>query len=236
MHYLIAYWLEPGSPPAREQALRTYFDLQCHTKRLFDAQQLIVTNIDYPGAIPLILPDGFKREHAIHVKFFALHQILQNGYELPICMHDHDMFLTAAINCDDGAIHCTSAPQGKFSDQLVAFPEQSQEALRVFLEALNRFDCYFGMHTGWGSEARHEGMYSSEVTLANMKPYPFAEIPIKADIPYRDLVSFDIQEHHSLDAIDCDAGPIQAGTKAVHGHINKGPATELLIDWIADTE
>lgn len=103
MNYLIAYWLEPGSSREQENALRTYFDLQTYSKHLFGAEQIIITNIDYDGAIALELPPAFTREHALQVKYLALQQLLSLGYELPICMHDHDLFIKAPIATDGAA-------------------------------------------------------------------------------------------------------------------------------------
>jgi hypothetical protein len=232
MDYLVAYWLDPQSSEEREAALRVYFDMQLYTKSLFGGNQLIVTNIDYQGAIPFDEPKGFTREHAMHVKYFALQQILRAGHDLPICLHDHDMFIKSPLTVNAEAIRCTSKNRERFSDQLLVFPPLAREPLENFLQRLNDLDCLFGMHVGYGTEQRHEGIYSSEFTLANLQPYPFADIPIEADIISRDLVSFDIREHHSLDAVNCDAKPIPAKAQAVHGHLNKGPATELLVDWI----
>ena len=237
MNYVVSYWVSPDTREERKDALRIYFDLQRYTKAQFGAEQLIVTNLDYPGAIPLQLPAGFRREFGMFAKFLGLGQLIRDGLEFPITVHDHDMFVRDALQHDDSAIICASGGDAYFSDQIVIFPEISRAALMDFIERLEDVESHPPLlHSGYGSEIRHEGMYSTESIHCNMQPRPFADIPIKVDIPYRDLVSFDIQGHHSLDPAECECGPIPDDVLAVHGHLNKGPATDQLVNWLTRTK
>lgn len=129
-------------------------------------------------------------------------------------------------------IRCVSKYQGRFSDQLVVFPPASKRQLDAYLETLSTLRVEFAPRYGYGIEKRHEGMYSSEATMAKVDPYPFTETPIIADIISSDLVSRNIRDHHSLEAANCFAEQIPAHVQAVHGHLNKGPATDVLVDWL----
>ena len=233
MNYVISYWLSPDSSPERERELRRYFDLQCYTKEQFGARQLIVTNIDYPGAIPFVEPPGFSREYAFFAKQFGVAQLIDSGFEFPFAVHDHDMFIRNPLPASESAILCSSKSGHCFSDQLVIYPQISKEALLGYVNLLKTFDFDKGVQTGYGCETRHEKMYSSEVTLARIKPNPFIDIPVEIAISFRDLVSFDILDHHSLDPADCECNPVPDDVQAVHGHLNKGPATDALIKWLA---
>ena len=232
MNYLLSYWIPSDASDQRKEALRTYFDLQCYLKRQFGAKQIIVTNLDYAGAIRFEEPPGFSYEYGMFTKFFGLGQIIRDGFDFPITVHDHDMFIRQPLIANEQAIVCSSSGDHHFSDQLVIYPELSRLALEKFIDKLSSFDFFKGLQSGYGTAVRHERMYSSEITLANMQPNPFAGIPIDASITYRDLVSHHIVGQHSLDVGTSECEPIPAEVQAVHGHLNKGPATDALIDWM----
>lgn len=232
MNYVTSYWIPPDAPDHRKDSLQTYFDLQRYTKQQFGADQIIVTNLDYPGALPFIEPPGFKREYGMFAKLFGIGQLIDQGLEFPIVVHDHDMFVREGLPHSETAILCASMEGHRYSDQLAVYPEVSRNALTGFIDHLKTFEFVKKFHHGYGSEARHEKMYSTEMTLGNTKPNPFADIPIEIAISFRDLVSFDILEHHSLDSSHCECDLIPPEVQAVHGHLNKGPATEALVDWL----
>ena len=233
LNYVICYWVAPETSDARRKSLVRYFDLQRHTKSNFGAEQIIVTNLDYPGAIPFVEPPGFKREHALFAVYFGLGQLIDEGLSLPVVLHDHDVFLRAPVKAVDDAIQCIGrSPGGSFSEQLLVFPELSKNALKDYITHLKTFEFCTGQRLDHGADVRHDGMFSSEYTLANTKPSPFDGIPIEASIELRDLVSFDIGAHHSLDAAYCECNTISDNAQAVHGHLNKGPATDALLKWL----
>ena len=232
MNYLLSYWIPPDASDERKDALRTYFDLQCHLKRQFGAEQIIVTNLDYAGAIRFQEPPGFSYQYGMFAKPFGLGQMVDSGLEFPITLHDHDMFIRQPLAANQHAIRCSSGSDQHFSDQLVIYPELSKHALTTYVDKLKRFDFPKGLHSGYGTEVRHEQMYSTEVTLNHMNPHPFADIAIDVSIPFRDLVTFDILDQHSLDAGFSECNFIPPDVQAVHGHLNKGPATDALIDWL----
>lgn len=233
MNYVICYWAPPDLSPRREQALRRYFDLQRYTKAQFGAEQLIVTNLNYPGAIEFIEPPGFKREHALFARYFGLGQLFDQGLGFPLCVHDHDAFINRPMHAR-GHIQCLAmTPNGTFSEQFVIYPEAAKQALQAYIERLKQFQFGTLQRRELGAAVRHEGMYSSEFTLATLTENPFQGMPVQASISHRDLVSFDIQGHHSLDTAYCECNPINADTQVVHGHINKGPASDALFEWLA---
>jgi hypothetical protein len=233
MNYLLSYWISPDSSDERKDALRTYFDLQCYLKQQFGAKQTIVTNLDYAGAIPLQEPPGFSYKYGMFAKHFGLGQMIRNGLEFPIAVHDHDMFIRQPLAANQHAIRCSSGGGDYFSDQLVIYPELSKHAVVRYIDKLESFDFPTGLHSGYGTEVRHEKMYSTEVTQHYMEPRPFTGIDIDVSIPFRDLVTFDILEQHSLDAGVSECKPIPMEVEAVHGHLNKGPATDALIGWLS---
>lgn len=236
MNYVISFWLPPDAGPVRESALRAYFDLQRASKARFGANQLIVTNIDYENAIAFDAPPGFSREYGLLAKYFGLGQIIEAGYEFPIAMHDHDTFIRARLPHDPEAILCGSAPLGQFSEQCVVFPESSKAALVNYIAQLQTFDFPKMERPGSAARGRHQGMYSTEAVKGLMQPDPFAGLTLRPVLRVHDMVSFDIGGQNSLDSGCCEARPIRRGTQAVHGHINKGPASQLLMDWLDDRE
>ena len=233
MNYLLSYWIPPDASDQRKDALRTYFDLQCYLKRQFGAEQIIVTNLDYAGAIAFEEPPGFSYEYGMFAKTFGVGQMIRNGLEFPITVHDHDMFIRQPLTANQHAIRCSSGGEAHFSDQLVIYPELSKQALTNYVDRLMSFDFPKGRQSGYGAEVRHESMYSSEITQAYMQPKPFADIAIDVSIPFRDLVTFDILDQNSLDAGISQCKPIPMEVQAVHGHLNKGPATDALIEWMS---
>ncbi|RBP49776.1 hypothetical protein [Arenicella xantha] len=233
MNYVVSYWAPDDMASDRRDALRRYFDLQHYTKTRFGGHQIILTNIDYPSAIQLQVPTKFSKPYAMFAKYLGLGQMVRAGLEFPIALHDHDMFIRTQLPVNDTAIQCCSGSGSTFSDQLVVFPECSKDKLMAFIERLESFDFPLGFNAGYGCEVRHEEMFSTEVAAALMDPPPFAGMRIEVNIPFRDIVSFDILEHHSLDVAQCECQPISSDAVAVHAHINKGPATDALIDWLA---
>lgn len=231
--YVIGYWLDPASAPEREAALRTYFDLQKHTKQQLGAEQIIVTNIDYEGALTLKIPEGFTPRHAQFSKHLAVYQLLQSGIDLPICVHDHDLFLKQELQADPHAIRCGSKYSGIFSDQILVIPPSAREEIMAYYQQLFELELPFHTQSGYGTEQRHEGLYSTEMALRLMQQFPFKDVPIVDDILCYDLVSHEIQEHHSLDNGNCEAQPVPEYAQVVHGHLNKGQATEVLVDWLS---
>lgn len=233
MNYLISYWLNPEVPRRRADELRRYFDLQCYLKQQFGAQQTIITNLDYEGAIPFIEPQGFSKEYAFFAKQFGLGQLLERGYALPVAVHDHDLFIRQPLPHQHDAILCGSQFDGLFSDQLVVYPEIARKQIMEYVMYLREFNFPKALQHGYGCKTRHESLYSSEVTMTKLEKNPYADIPIKTAISVHDLVSHNIVDHHSLDEAECEYIPIEAAIQAVHGHLNKGPSTKALIDWLA---
>jgi hypothetical protein len=233
MNYVISYWVPPDTSEQRKEYLRRYFDLQCYTKTQFGASQTIITNLDYEGAIAFPEPEKMIEEYGLFARYFGLGQLIQDGLEFPIAVHDHDTFIRAPLVASDSAILCASKNEYNFSEQLVVYPEISRMPLSALINKFQNYDFHKALSCGYGTEARHEQMYNPEEALANMRPLPFEGIPIESSISLRDLVSFDILGHHSLDAQECECKPIPDSVQAVHGHLNKGAATEALIDWLA---
>jgi tetratricopeptide (TPR) repeat protein len=230
--YVIGYWLDPDSPPHRAEELRKYFDLQIYSKQQFGAQQIIVTNIDYEGAMPLRVPEGFKPEHAMFAKYLAVQQVIEENREFPICLHDHDLFIKRPLRVSSNHIVSSQTEAHAFSDQLVVFPSQAASAINTVCERLKNFNLPFQHRVGYGCEQRHERRFSTEVTLARTQPYPFTGIPIDAHLECANLVGQKIREQHSLDPGHCEAAAIPPTADAVHGHLNKGPVTDSLVDWL----
>lgn len=232
MNYVISYWVPPGTSEQRKDYLRRYFDLQCYTKAQFGAVQSIITNLDYEGAIAFPNPRKISKEYGLFSRYFGLGQLIRDGLKFPIAVHDHDTFIRGPLVASDSAILCASKTEYNFSEQLVIYPKVSRKALLACINRFENYDFHKALHIGNGTEVRHEQMYSPEAALANMRPPPFDGIPIEDSLSLRDLVSFDILGHHSLDAEECECNPIPDSVQAVHGHLNKGPATEALVDWL----
>lgn len=233
MNYLCSYWLSPDASEARVAELKRYFDLQCYLKRRMGSQQIILTNIDYPNAIPIDLPYNFTAEFAMFARFFGLAQVIKSGISFPLCVHDHDFFNAKELVYDDGAILVAALVNDFFSDQVVVYPEISKQVILDFVDSLWALDFEAFMQSGYGTEVRHEGLFSTEQTLVNLGLHPFEPIPIRREFNIKDQVSFDIVDQHSLDSAHVKAEPIPAGIHGVHGHLNKGPATDVLLDWLA---
>ena len=232
MNYVITYWVPPGTSEARKDTLRLYFDLQRETKARFGGHQTIVTNIDYRGAVPFLQPTGFLPQHGIIAKWIGLGQMIHRGMKFPIMMHDHDVFIRASIAHDPDAICSAYAKDGYISDQIVLIPEKCKNDVINYVNRLLQFTFHGTCRSGYGCEVRHEGRYSSESIQINMNPKPFATTPMKSCINIRDLVSFDIKNRHSLDPGNSDCNPIPDDAQAVHGHLNRGKASQLLMAWL----
>lgn len=233
MNYVISYWVPPDMSEQRRAQLKAYFDLQRFAKSRFGAEQLIVTNLDYPGAIPFVEPPGFRREYGLFAMYFGLKQLIEQGLDFPITVHDHDLFIRAPMPEHATAIQCVgSEGKGTFSEQIVVFPACSQNALMDYIDYLAEFTFFKHKRNDYGTDVRHDNMYSSESAMSNLHPPPFANFNILSNIRHCDLVSFDIQGHHSLDPAYCESEPIAADTQAVHGHLNKGPASDALLEWL----
>ena len=231
--YVCCYWLSPDAGDSRETELRRYFDLQIYLKKRLGCQQLIVTNIDYPGAIAMKLPPKFTPKHALYTRYYGLKQLVESGLEFPICLHDHDFFNAQSLPHDSEAMLVGALIDGLFSEQVVVYPETSKQAVIDYADMLWDPDFEGHLQSGYGTESRHEGNYSTEQTIANLAIRPFESIPIRKAINVKDQVSFDIVDQHSLDIGEaaCEASP--PGTSGIHGHINKGQATEVMLDWLA---
>lgn len=233
MNYICAYWLSPDVSRSRAHELKKYFDLQSYLKKRFGSKQIIVTNIDYPGAIPMKLPHGFTSKHALFTRYFAVKQVLESGLQFPICVHDHDSFNATPLPHDHNAILVGSTSKSYFSEQVAVYPECAKEALLEFTSAVWNLEFEGFTQSGFGTESRHEGNYSLETALARLNYNPFEGIEVRAAIRVKDQVSFEILEKHSLDQADIDADDISNAVDVVHGHLNKGVATEKMLNWLA---
>lgn len=237
--YVCSYWLSPEAGKTRVAELKRYFDLQCYLKKRMGCRQIILSNIDYPEAIDLELPPNFTPKYAFFARYFGLKQLLESGVQFPICLHDHDFFNVQHLAHDDGAILAGAINRGCFSEQAVIYPEIAKQALLDFINTLWKldFDTSGTLKSGYGTEVRHEGMYSTEKTKASDSMQPFKSIPMQQALNIKDQVSFDIVAHHSLDASPISTGglsaEIPAGTHGVHGHLNKGEATDVMLNWLA---
>lgn len=235
MNYVITYYVPPDTSPARLDALREYFDLQRMTKRRFGRNQTIVTNMQFDGAVSFREPDGFMPEHGILAKWLGLGQMIREGMKFPITMHDHDLFLRDEIGADDVAIRHAFGASDYISDQIVIIPESRRDDVMAYVERLERFDYRATSRANdiYGSGVRHEGRWSSEGVQLNMRPRPFADVPHKAGIKLRDLVSFHIKGVHSLDeGGECDCGNIPEDIECVHVHLGRGSATGKFFRWL----
>ncbi len=233
MNYICAYWLSPDASRSRVNELKKYFDLQRYLKTRIGAKQIIVTNIDYPGAIRMKLPSDFNSKHALFTRYFAVKQVLESGLQFPICVHDHDSFNATTLPVDDNAILVGSTSKSYFSEQIAVYPQCAKEALFAFTKAIWNLELEGFTQSGYGTEVRHEGSYSIESAMARLDYNPFDGIEVRATIRVKDQVSFDILEKHSLDQAEIDAEHIPSDIDVVHGHLNKGPATEKLLNWLA---
>ncbi|MBL4671627.1 MAG: hypothetical protein JKX81_05165 [Arenicella sp.] len=233
MNYLCSYWLSADASDARVAELKRYFDLQCYLKRRMGSHQIILTNIDYPGATPIDLPLNFTTEFAMFTRYFGLAQVVKSGISFPLCVHDHDFFNGKELASDDSAILVGALVNDFFSDQVVVYPEISKQAILDFVDSLWALDFDAFIQSGYGTEVRHEGLFSTEQTMANLGLHPFESIPIRREFNVKDQVSFDIIDQHSLDPAYVEAQAIPASSHGAHGHLNKGPATNVLLDWLA---
>jgi hypothetical protein len=233
MNYLCSYWLSPDASDTRVAELKRYFDLQCYLKNRMGDNQIILTNIDYPDAVLIDLPPNFTIEFAMFARFFGLAQVIKSGISFPLCVHDHDFFNGKELAYDDGAILVGALVDDFFSDQVVVYPEISKQAILDFVDSLWALDFDASMQSGYGTEVRHEGLFSTEQTMVNLDLHPFESIPMRREFNVKDQVSFDIIDQHSLDLAYVEAQAIPAGSHGVHGHLNKGPATNVLLDWLA---
>ncbi len=232
MNYVVTYWVPPDTSEARKKALCMYFDLQRKTKERFGCHQTIVTNVDYPHAVPLVLPPGFLPRHGILAKWFGLGQMIDSGMRCPIMMHDHDVFIRAPIAYDMEAMYSAYARDGYVSDQIIIIPPMRKNDVMNYINRLRSFTFQGGFRNGYGCEIRHEGRYSSEIVQVKMQPRPFANTPAKPTITLQDVVSFDIQDTHSLDRGTADCPPISDEVQAVHAHLNRGEVTASLMEWL----
>ncbi|MBX2848861.1 MAG: hypothetical protein KTR16_11110 [Acidiferrobacterales bacterium] len=233
MNYLCSYWLNPESNAERESELRRYFDLQCYLKQRMGNTQVIVSNIDYPSAVAFELPLGFNSKFAMFTRFFALKQMILAGLEFPICCHDHDFFNARPLEHDPDHVLVSALVNGYFSDQVIVFPESSKQAIFDFVNTLEDFDYEPQLQSGYGTEIRHEGQYSTEQSYAHLNEKPFQNTPMRQAYNVLDQVSFDILDQHSLDHGTAKANDIPDYCHGVHGHVNKGQATEILLNWLS---
>jgi hypothetical protein len=233
MNYIISYWVAPETSDRRKEYLRRYFDLQHYTKRQLGATHIIITNLDYEGAIAFPEPKKIHKEYGLISRYLGLGQLIRDRVEFPIAVHDHDTFIREPLVASDSAILCASKIEHNFSEQLVVYPEISRTALIAYINKFENDDFPKMRQSGYGTDIRHEHMYSAEAAFTHMRPPPFEGIPIESSLSLQDLVSFDILGHHSLDPEECECNPIPDSVQAIHGHLNKGPATEALIDWLA---
>jgi len=233
VNYICAYWLSPDVSRSRVHELRKYFDLQCYLKKRIGAKQIIVTNIDYPGAFAMELPSGFTSKHALFTRYFAVKQLIESGLQFPICVHDHDSFNTTPLPVDENAILVGSTSKSYFSEQIAVYPQCAKEALLAFTRAIWNLEFEGFFQSGYGTELRHAGSYSLESAMARLNYNPFEDIEVRAAIRVKDQVSFEILENHSLDQAEIDAEDIPSDIDVVHGHLNKGLATEKLLNWLA---
>ncbi|RBP50617.1 hypothetical protein [Arenicella xantha] len=232
--YVCSYWLSPAAGEAREAELKRYFDLHCYLKQRMGSQQIILTNLDYPGAIELKVPPNFTEKYAFFARYFGLKQLIESGVQLPICLHDHDFFNAKDLPYDENAILVGSMVDGYFSEQAVVYPEIAKQAIMAFTDKLWSLDFTAGLQYGYGTEVRHEGLYSTEQTMSDLALQPFKSIPMRQGFNVKDQVSFDIVSHHSLDAASIASTEIPSGSHGIHGHLNKGQATEVMLDWLAE--
>ncbi len=233
MNYLCSYWLNPDADPQRVAELKRYFDLQCYLKQQMGSKQFVMTNIDYSGALKFDLPKSFSPKYALFTRYFALAQLVRLGVSFPICVHDHDLFHAKPLEFDDKSILVSALIDGFFSDQLVVYPESAKAAIIALSDYLGELNFEAGLQSGYGTEIRHEGLYSTEQTFFDLKLRPFESLPMRQAFNVKDQVSFDIVSQHSLDSGSADSRPIPRGTHAVHGHLNKGLATDTLLNWLA---
>ncbi len=233
MNYLCSYWLSPNASRAREVQLRRYFDLQCYLKQRMGCRQVIMTNIDYPGSISIDLPPNFTEEKAFFTRYFALKQQIEAGLEFPICLHDHDLFNAKPLPHDADAILVGSMKEGAFSEQAVVYPSIAKHAIFKFSDILWNQDIGSHRRAAYGAKRRHEGMFSTEQTIHDLVLRPFRSVPMRIAFNVKDQVSFDIGGQNSLDTGDAMCADIPPGVDAIHGHINKGQATDVLLDWLA---
>lgn len=233
MNYICSYWLSPEAGQSRAHELKKYFDLQCYLKRRIGAKQMVVTNIEYPGAIVMRLPPNFTSRHAQFTRYFAVKQVLESGLGFPLCVHDHDSFNVASLPHDPDAILVGSTTERYFSEQIAIYPQRAKEALLEFTRAVWNLEFAGFTQSGYGTESRHEGSFSLESAMANMKYKPFDDIEVRAAIRVKDQVSFDILEKHSLDQAEVYAEDIPDEIDVVHGHLNKGVASDKMLSWMA---
>lgn len=237
--YVCSYWLSPEADKSRVAELKRYFDLQCYLKKRMGCRQIILSNIDYPDAIELKLPSNFTAKHAFFSRYFGLKQLLESGVQFPICLHDHDFFNAQHLPDDEDAILAGAIDRGYFSEQAVVYPEMAKQALLDFINTLWEldYDASGALQSGYGTEVRHEGMYSTEQTMVSHSLQPFKSLAMRRAFNVKDQVSFDIGAHHSLDDSPISAegagAEIPAGTHGVHGHLNKGETTDVMLDWLA---
>lgn len=238
--YVCAYWLSPDASNARVAELKRYFDLQCYLKKRMGRTQIIMTNIDYPGAIDIQLPADFKKEDAMFTRYYGVQQLIKNGLQFPICLHDHDFFNSQDLPYSESAIFSGAVVDGCFSEQAVVYPKMAKQALVDFASSLASLGLALGagIKSGYGTEVRHEGLNSTEHVLRQYSLDQFKSLPMLDQLKVKDQVSFDILKHHSLDVVDVpiknNSAYVPAGSHAVHGHINKGEASEAMLDWLAE--
>ncbi len=233
MNYLCSYWLAPSASESRKSELVKYFDLQCYLKKRIGAKQIIVTNIDYPGAYQFNLPEKFTAQYGLFTRFYALGQMIEAGLEFPICCHDHDFFNATPLEYDANSILVAALSGDFFSDQVLVIPESQKQAILDFVTTLRKLDFDAALQSGYGTEVRHEGQFSTEQSYANIENRPFSQEDLRIAFNIRDQVSFDIVNQHSLEPGNAESEAIPDYCHGVHGHINKGKASDIMLQWLA---